>query len=51
MNRERIVLAILCQVWPILKPALEQAAKDTSSPVDDWIIQILDRAIKGICNV
>jgi len=50
MNRERIVLAILCQVWPVLLPVLVKAAEDTNSPIDDWIVKLLDGAVRGICN-
>jgi len=50
MNREKIVLALICQVWPILLPALVEAAKNTNLAVDDWLIRLLDGAIRGICN-
>ena len=50
MNRERIVLAILCEVWPSILPLLVEAAKNTNSPIDDWLIRLLDGAIRGICN-
>jgi len=50
MNREQIVLSLICQVWPILLPALVESAKNTNSPIDDWLIRLLDGAIRGICN-
>jgi len=50
MNREQIVLSLICQVWPILLPALVEAAKNTNSPIDDWLIRLLDGAIRGICS-
>lgn len=50
MNRANLVLMIICNLWPVLKPAIEKAVADSSSPIDDWVVELLDRAISGVCG-
>lgn len=50
MDRARLVLMIVCSLWPVLKPAIEKAVADSSSPIDDWVVELLDKAISGVCG-
>ncbi len=50
MNKEVLVITIICQLWPILREPLKKAVEDSTSPIDDWVFKLVDHAIMGVCG-
>jgi len=50
MDKQKITIQVICWIWPTLYPMLKEIAENTESQIDEWLLQILDGAIRGICN-
>ena len=47
---KEILIKIACLVWPVLKPELQKLVQDTSSPIDDWVLVVLDALFDKLCK-
>ena len=45
-----ILVKIACVIWPVLKPELKKLVQDTESPIDDWVLVVLDALFKKLCQ-
>jgi len=45
-----ILVKIACVLWPVLKPELKKLVQDTNSPIDDWVIVLLEAFFDKLCK-
>jgi len=47
---KEVLIRIACLIWPVLKPELKRLVEDTESPIDDWVLVVLDALFEKFCE-
>ena len=47
---KEVLIKIACTIWPILRPEIQKLVEDTNSPIDDWVLRVLDAFMKTLCD-
>jgi len=50
MFQYTILAKVICTLWPILQPELQKLANSTESPIDDWMVRLLEYILNDICK-
>jgi len=45
-----VLIKIVCTMWPVLRPELKRIVDDTSTPIDNWVLMVLDAFFTELCK-
>ena len=45
-----VLIKVACTIWPILRPEIQRIVDDSSTPIDDWVLRVLDALMKTLCE-
>jgi len=45
-----VLIKVACTIWPILRPEIQRIVDDSSTPIDDWVLRVLDALMKALCE-
>ncbi|MCD6132257.1 MAG: hypothetical protein J7J61_09170 [Candidatus Hydrothermae bacterium] len=45
-----VLIKIVCIMWPVLRPEIKRIVDDTTTPIDNWVLMVLDELFMQLCK-